>query len=301
MSVQSTGKWGFTYHRAFEDVDTKMHTKNPQSKEAGFRYYVKSELKSESEKNLWKSFKAAVLMLIGKTVKIDGKDCIIGRRSFKEFITRVVSKDSEFKNLKTLDMQACIDKLVAFQKKPTEVVVIKEPVSPPKNMEEQAEKLADHIRKSPDPVVQRSPSMQNLERALVEFGHHPDDQHAENVERALEAVEQREPEAVEHLESPRGGSRSPSREARAESTSREAEAPKSEKQKAMERLTDWRGNDKHGKKIGFDWGNKGNLQRGLQEVLTKLSPAQRGQFEKDIKHWNLAIKGDKIVRASNKE
>ncbi len=295
MSVQSTSKWGFTYHRAFEDVDTKMHTKNPKSNETGFRYYVKADLQKESQKSLWKSFKAAVLMLIGKSIKIDGKDCIIGRRSFKEFITRVDSKAPEFKNLKTLDMQTCINKLVAFQKKPTHVEVVKEPSTPTKQVEKQAEKLADEIRKSP--AIQRSPSMQKLVQEIVEFGHHPDDQHADMVERALELVEEREPEVLEHMEFRQESSSSPSREVRAESTSREAEASKSEKEHAMDRINGWDAKfNPQGAKKGIDWGTKRNLQRTLNTILQSLPRGEREQFEKDIAHWKFHVNGNKVVQ-----
>ncbi len=183
--------------------------------------------------------------------------------------------------LKALDMQECINKLCSLTGMPK--MQITESMGD-QQVKKQAEALADKIGETKDPVVRRSSSMQNLQQAIVEYGKHPDDMHAERVEQAIEAVEIREPDAAEHLAIMPAGSHEPRPAA--------SHGPRqSAKQQAMERLTAWRGSE-------FQWMPKSNVKRGLQEVWdksAKINNSDEQQFIEDLKHFKFTMNKGKVV------
>ncbi len=277
MSITGTGKWGFDYHRAYSEVESEKSIGGKGGKttgELGFRYYVMKDLK---EAKGWMGFKAQVLMFIGKKATINGQECIIGRKSFTEFVTRIDQKKPGLK-LKSLDTQHCIDKLREFQKSLPQVRVSETDGSKQSSkIHTQATELANTIRTSEDPVVQSSAALQTVSREIQNFGEHPDDEHAARVENALDAAESREPDAVSHVES--SPEQSVSEEGEGVSYAQAAkrgQVQNSEIEKTQARIQLIRGNDK------IDWSTPRTTLYGLKQALKKVKPEQMRQFDKDL-------------------
>jgi hypothetical protein len=291
------GKWDLPVHRAYGELEQAGG--KSKTGQMGFRYYVKSELMSQKQ-GPWTTFKALVMMLVGKTVMIEGKECIIGRRSFEGFKDRMSKLHPELK-LKSMDIQQCINKLRGLQRNLPEVRV--QPDPKPGDVQRTASDLARRLTENSDPAVRKSSSLKDLARDLQEVADHPNDAGAAaRVEEDVARVEQQDPEAANHV-SVDGAVRQPSEGVSREEAPARAEArgesPKSTKQQAMERLSNRAG--------GITWGTGSKAEPGLRRAYESAKrEGKEAECVRDIMDAGYAIKFNKknelvsITRAQGK-
>lgn len=251
-TVSNVGAFGLTYHRAFQELEAG------KTQSTGFRYYKKSECTG---------FSGFILKLIGKQVKINGEECIVGRRSFKEFANRLSTSNpgllpTPTKSTKALDIAFCVSLIQKFLSEKAQPTVVPTPeiVVPPKaDTEDKQTQVVSHASMElEDEVVTTSPPAAPTPAPSTS---------ASSVDDifVLEDFNPDELPPLEELDMP------------------EEFAGPSPVDAARQRLTALRGNDKQGKAIGFDWNHKGNLVRGLNEVR-KIAVAKNklNEFLADI-------------------